>query len=152
MKRCHSIESHLDETITADKIELASSTSVENKINDLIKPVIKNNRIECQLGEDIKQITQLFVCLSLDGSSNYKESIRRIMSTVMSDQFAVLFSYKEHKGKQKFYGKTISVVIINSVQLCNSKISAEDGLLKKNVENEIALWLSKAAERLKKKN
>ncbi|KAF5299972.1 hypothetical protein FQA39_LY11345 [Lamprigera yunnana] len=40
-----SIESHLDETITADKIELASSTSIENKINDLIKLVIKNNRL-----------------------------------------------------------------------------------------------------------
>ncbi|KAF5292136.1 hypothetical protein FQA39_LY14091 [Lamprigera yunnana] len=189
-------KSHLGETITADKIELASSTSVENKINDLIKLVIKNNRlvkhqmvyieqlekkvdalikdrgilnrIECQLGEDIKQSTQLFPlkteddlnqlesiiksthndsvdenkkkediqnqivrCLSLDDSSNYKESVRRIMTIVMLDQLAVLFSYKGHKGKQKFYEKTISVVIINSVQLCNSKISTEDGLLKK---------------------
>ncbi|KAF5286217.1 hypothetical protein FQA39_LY16387 [Lamprigera yunnana] len=100
--------------------------------------------------EDIQN--QIVKCLSFDGSSNYKESVGRIMSIVMSDQLAVLFSYKEHKGKQKFYKKTISVVIINSVQLCNSKISAEDGLLKKNVENKIALWFSKAAERLKKKN
>ncbi|KAF5286216.1 hypothetical protein FQA39_LY16386 [Lamprigera yunnana] len=38
-------KSHLDETMTADKIELASSTSVENKFNDLIKLVIKNNRL-----------------------------------------------------------------------------------------------------------
>ncbi|KAF5294577.1 hypothetical protein FQA39_LY13336 [Lamprigera yunnana] len=136
-----SIESHLDETITAEKIELTSSTSIENKIDDLIKLVIKNNRIECQLGEDIKQITQLFPlkteddlnqlesiikstqndsvdenkkkediqnqivkCLSLDGSSKYKKSVRHIMSTVMLDQLAVLFSYKR---KQKFYEKAI---------------------------------------------
>lgn len=97
-----SIESRVDETITADKFELASSTSVENKIDDLIKLVIKNNRlvkhqmvyieqlekkvdalikdrgilnrIECQLGEDIKQITQLFP-LKTEDDLNQLENI-----------------------------------------------------------------------------
>ncbi|KAK4887407.1 hypothetical protein RN001_003678 [Aquatica leii] len=49
-------KSHVDETMTTDKIELASSTSVENKIDELIKLVIKNNRLVKHQMEYIEQL------------------------------------------------------------------------------------------------
>ncbi|KAB0790207.1 hypothetical protein PPYR_15460, partial [Photinus pyralis] len=87
--------------------------------------------------------------LSLDGAPNYKEAVRRIMSAVMTDQLAVFYSYKGHKGKRKFHEKYLSSIVINAVQVCHSKTS-ENMLLKKYIESEIALWLSKATERSKK--
>ncbi|KAK4886203.1 hypothetical protein RN001_002474 [Aquatica leii] len=51
--------------------------------------------------------------LSLGGSNQYKEAVRRIMASVLTDQVSVLYSYRGHKGKKVFQTKELSKLIIS---------------------------------------
>ncbi|KAK4887484.1 hypothetical protein RN001_003755 [Aquatica leii] len=89
--------------------------------------------------------TQLAKKLSMEGSSNYKEAVRRIMSEILSDTVAVLYSYKGHKGKKKLCEKKmICRLIIDAVLLCSK--TEKKSSIKKNIETEISTWLSKASQ------
>ncbi|KAK4883122.1 hypothetical protein RN001_006441 [Aquatica leii] len=87
--------------------------------------------------------------LSLGGSNQYKEAVRRIMASVLTDQVSVLYSYRGHKGKKVFQTKELSKLIIRAVQLCEKTGCT---ILNKDIELEIAIWLSKSKERQNKKH
>lgn len=45
--------------------------------------------------------------LSKIGGSSYKETIRRILRKLMTDEFAKSYSYTGHKGNKNAFNKTV---------------------------------------------
>lgn len=45
--------------------------------------------------------------LSKIGGSNYKETVRRILRKLITDEYAKLYSYTGHKGNKNAFNKTV---------------------------------------------
>lgn len=113
-------------------IEKLPASEIEGlqEISDIFS---ENDNTYQQLVKDLMRI----------GGYNFKEMTRRLCSRVLNDNLSQKLSFKGHKGKTSFSNYKICDVIIEAVM--KSKNVTE-----KEVETFIAIWLSKATERLKK--
>jgi len=57
--------------------------------------------------------------LSKIGGSSYKETVRRILRKLITDEFAKLFSYTGHKCNKKAFNKTILCSLLLSKLLAS---------------------------------
>ncbi|XP_046143138.1 uncharacterized protein LOC123988145 [Osmia bicornis bicornis] len=79
---------------------------------------------------------------SVGGANNY-DFVKRVLTTVLSNDLAMTYSWFGKKGKKKFYTTKVAKAIIDAAE--TSRICKN----KKETEVSIQSWLRRAAERNK---
>ncbi|CAG9822157.1 unnamed protein product [Phaedon cochleariae] len=99
----------------------------------------------CAKLEDVETFNDLARSLARLGGKNHKECIRRFLSKTIVDEVAINFTLHGHRdGKQTFITSKMCFLIIEAVKSCTN-------VTIKEIELQIALWLTKSSERIKKK-
>uniref|UniRef100_A0A2S2PQU2 DUF4806 domain-containing protein n=1 Tax=Schizaphis graminum TaxID=13262 RepID=A0A2S2PQU2_SCHGA len=132
-------------TLVQPIIALTSNHEFENAYKMLPIPNEDSlNSLKNILSNDVLH-DQTVNMLSKIGGSNYKETVRRILRKLITDEFAKLFSYTGHKCNKKAFNKTI----LGSLLLKAVHSSSFNNTTIKDIEIVASIWLTKASERLK---
>lgn len=106
------------------------------------------NLLQQALTNDQTLFNKTVKMLSLIGGSDIKESVRRILRKLISNEYAKQFSYTGHKSSKHAFNKTIlSSLLIKAI---HSTGNLADKSVKE-IETITSIWLSKASERSKNK-
>ncbi|CAI6370117.1 unnamed protein product [Macrosiphum euphorbiae] len=107
------------------------------------------NLLQQALTNDQTLFNKTVKMLSLIGGSDIKESVRRILRKLISNDYAKQFSYTGHKSSKHAFNKTIlSSLLIKAI---HSTSNLADRSVKE-LEAITSIWLSKASERAKNNN
>ncbi|XP_063919542.1 uncharacterized protein LOC135134703 [Zophobas morio] len=100
--------------------------------------------IEDFISENEENREKVTSFLSAVGGRNAPEFIRRALSRLISNKFAILYSWVGHKGKKPFSNLKIAGVLKAAV-----KKFTRNSWTEKDIELAASKWLAKARDRIK---
>ncbi|KAK4884614.1 hypothetical protein RN001_000885 [Aquatica leii] len=95
------------------------------------------------LSENLEFYNYVLSTIALEGGNNLNECIRKIMKIIIPDELAVKYSIKGHKNKENFSNHAHVVKLIIECVRKN-----EERATTRQIEDQIATWLTKAQRRL----
>ncbi|CAI6371140.1 unnamed protein product [Macrosiphum euphorbiae] len=121
---------------------------VENVLSKFpVTDEIALNEITNDLNNNSSVYDQIVKTLALIGGSSFKESVRRILRKLITDDYAKSFSYTGHKNNKQPFNKTIlASLLTRAVHSSNNN----SGRTIKEIESVASIWLTKAGERANK--
>ncbi|KAF5302494.1 hypothetical protein FQR65_LT08584 [Abscondita terminalis] len=128
--------------------EIMHTENLEEVFNGL--PITNQEEMTIlELKLESKDFTSYLVtALARLGGENYKDVVRRIMKKVITDDVAKSYSWQGHKGKLKFCSTKLAIAILEAVK----KFDKSNKATIKDIETAVAIWLTKATERIKTKS
>ncbi|CAG9759545.1 unnamed protein product [Ceutorhynchus assimilis] len=95
------------------------------------------------LGDDKEFYNYVLRMISLEGGHNLNEYVRKAMKIIIVDQLAKTYSFKGHKSKKNFSVHTHLIKLITECVRNN-----EARATTRQIEDQVAVWLTKAQRRL----
>ncbi|KAK4882684.1 hypothetical protein RN001_006003 [Aquatica leii] len=95
------------------------------------------------LSENLEFFNYVLSTIALEGANNLNECIRKIMKIIIPDELAVKYSFKGHKNKENCSNHAHVVKLIIECVRKN-----EERATTRQIEDQIAIWLTKAQRRL----
>ncbi|VEN40362.1 unnamed protein product [Callosobruchus maculatus] len=146
---------HIIRSICTDVLSEVQSLKVQNNKETVVKESFFNKydinypistEDDLMKLEEILDKTAEFQDLGLElskiGGSNCYNFIKRVMSTIITNDFALLYSWLGRKGKRPFYTLKLAKAVLYAAE--HAKDVSWD---RKEVETCVQLWLRRASDR-----